>query len=236
MLVLSVPRLPAIAVGVILLVSSLWPAQATPFRSDCGTPRPDSIQRSGGTMTFTLAHGDKGRCDGDTRPRGSAPYSERAELRSDDIALGTRHRAQFTLRFAPDARSAPSTSFFQVHSWNRGCTGCKPPIMLRVGRDGMVSAFLLNADGQAHRAVGLGVSRSQLAAGWHRFTIDFGTEPGGLNTLDIALDGRRLVTSARYHFPARGTPYYKLGLYRPGDPKGTPRDRVSFRAFSATRN
>lgn len=236
MLALSIPGLSALFFGATLMVMSLSPALATPLRTDCGTPRPDSIQRSGAMMTFTLAHGDKGRCDGDTRPRGGAPYSERAELRSDEIARGARHRAQLTLRFAPDRRSAPGTSFFQVHSWNRGCTGCKPPIMLRIGRDGMVSAYLLNANGQTHRAVGLGVSRSQLAAGWRRFTVDFTTHPGGGNTLDISLDGRRLLSSARYHFPARGTPYYKLGLYRPGDPNGTPRDRVSFRAFGATRN
>ncbi|WP_170314629.1 heparin lyase I family protein [Aquibium carbonis] len=219
-----------------VLMAALWPAQAVPLRSDCGLPRPNAIQRAGDTTIFTLAHGDKGRCDGDSRPRGSAPYSERAELRSDVIARGARHRAEFALRFAPDGRSARGTSFFQVHSWNRGCTGCKPPIMLRIGGDGMVSAFLLDANGQTHRAVGLGVSRSQLAAGWRRFTVDFTTHPGSGNTLDISMDGRRLLTSARYHFPARGTPYYKLGLYRPGNPEGTPRDQVSFRSFVATRN
>jgi hypothetical protein len=220
----------------ILLTWAVPPSQAMPLRSDCGAPRPDSIQHANGVITFTLVHGDKGRCAGDTRPRGRAPYSERAELRSDEVARGIRHRAEFTLRFDANAGSSAGTSFFQVHSWNRGCTECKPPIMLRIGQDGTVSAFLLNADGQAHRAVGLGVSRNHLASGWRRFTVEFGTTPGATNTLDISLDGRRILSSAQYHFPTRGIPYYKLGLYRPGNPAGTPRDRVSFRAFGATRN
>ncbi len=212
------------------------PAFAAPrsvgFKNDCPVKR-DAIKRSRGGWTFEISHGDVGGCPTDNRARHSAIYWERAELRSSNFTTGRTYEFSFEAKFDPAARSSHRTTFFQIHSWNRGCTGCGPMLMIKANSGGSIGAHLQSRDGH-HARYGLGITRNAVAADWRAFKIRVGTSPG-FNRISIWVDGRKVLSDGRVFLNPKGKPYLKIGLYRPGSSRALPTDRVSIRKVRSER-
>lgn len=201
--------------------------QQVRFRGSCPNP-PGTLGRSGGGYVVTLRHGAVGGCASDKRPRHSAPYWERSELRSTDFAKGPTYRFEVDVKFDPETRSSDRTTFFQIHQYRKTtCERCYPAVMLKAHGDGTIHAAIL-ATSTNHRVVQLGLSRAAIAGRWARFSILLGTG-GGMQPVTILLDGRKLY-SGRALIEPGGAIFMKTGLYRPGSVSGAlPTDRLWLR-------
>lgn len=83
----------------------------------CPPPKGGSIRRASGTFTITLSGGDVGRCPGDDKENYGSAFRERAMINGINYPKrGHSYRFSALVRFDETARSADSTTFFEVHS------------------------------------------------------------------------------------------------------------------------
>ncbi len=209
------------------LLSSVYASTKTVIMKT-GCPRePGTMKKAGGVMEFSLKHGQKGGCSSDRKARHSAPYWERSELRSKSFIKGKTYVFSVDVKFDPNTKSSNRTTFFQVHQYNKnGCKSCSPALMFKVNANGAINLSYLRARG-GHGVASLGITRSQIAGKWTKFSVETGTKTGN-NPVTVFVNGRKAFSGTVF-ISARGTVYLKTGLYRPGKRSGLPRDRVFIR-------
>ena len=217
----------------LLLISCLGlaPSYADPvsFFENCKLPA-GSVKKAGSTWTFRLRHRDVGGCSMDPTPRHSAPYWERAEVRSDYLDKGETYEVTFEFNFDPDTSSSARTSFFQIHTHNEGCPGCINAFALKAKQD-RIGASVLFQNG-VHLEYVFDMTRASVAGKWTKVRIVAGTASGN-NPILVEIDGKEVLRKNTLFVPAKGRPYFKMGLYRPGSAEGLPTDRVSIRNVEA---
>jgi hypothetical protein len=199
---------------------------AVPLYQNCKV-RKGAISKATDRWDFNLRHGDIGGCVTDNQVRHGAPYWERAELRGPNLQTGKAYAISVEFKFDADSKSSDRTSFFQIHSYNNGCTSCLPMLMIKTHASGAITASLQNAK-QYHDDVGLGITRTSATGQWRNLRVEISTSPG-MNSLSIFIDGKEVIDKRDVYLDPKGIPYLKIGLYRPGSSSALPDDRISIR-------
>lgn len=221
--------LPLLLFSVFLLQDAPSSAAPVSFFENCKLPS-GSVKRRGSTWTFRLRHRDVGGCSMDPTARHSAPYWERAEVRSDYLKKGETYEVTFEFNFDPETSSSQRTSFFQIHTHNKACPGCINAFALKAKED-RIGASVLFQNG-VHLEYVFDVTRASVAGKWTRVRIVAGTASGN-NPILVEIDGKEVLRKETLFVPAKGRPYFKMGLYRPGSEAKLPTDRVSIRNVEA---
>lgn len=183
------------------------------FYDNCGLPQYSSVDwvREEGEkfLRFTLKDEDVGKCGRDTVYRMGAPYHERAEVKQTHLMTkGVNYTLTFRARFLKGFRWHRE-SFLQIH---QGVKGCRVPPLTK-----------LEFRGGNLRWSSPPVRIEELHGKWIDVRFDFNTE----TTWDLYFDGKKVISDGPYFEPHHcGEPHFKLGIYRPGDPRADG-DRLS---------
>ena len=201
------------------------------LRVSCGHPKRSSYRKRRGVMSFTLEHGDIGRCYTDKPayfPSGPVPFMERAELYSDFRDVGPRYRFSALVHMGPASETAPDTTVFQVHQWVQESCRCEPPVMLGFDGGGQLKAWGLSAP-NTHVEIPLkGWGREDFETKWVEIAVDV-TSAYGKQNVTVWLGGHK-VLSRNALIQNGGALFLKVGLYRPGSRKARlPTDRLHVR-------
>jgi len=189
------------------------------------------LKKKGGVFTFTVHHGDIGKCPTDSskgNSRSNIPHSERVEVQGPKFAQGKRYIFRAEVSMDPQFSTAPKTTIFQVHQWDSKACNCGPYVMIRFDKSGRLTALILKADHQ-HKSVRLGrYTRSDFEGKWVELAVDIDTSVQS-PSVSVYVDGKRMTSEPVLVQPG-GTVFFKAGLYRHGrlNPQ-LPSDRVYVR-------
>jgi hypothetical protein len=173
------------------------------FYSNCGLPKDTikTIEENGNKfLRFQLKSGQKGGCKSDRRPRHSASFWERSELKqSARLHRNSIYQIDFKVRFM-DGFKGNRENFFQIHQSDSGCRGT--PLVMVKFNDG-----LLLGDNV--------VKIEDIIGNWVNFKMILDLVDMSYNIYinnKVFIEDRPLRT--RLMGCAR--PHIKFGIYRPG--------------------
>lgn len=206
-------------------------ARSAAFRVSCRMPAQHSYARRRGVMTFTLEHGDIGRCHTDAQARTSAkgvPYMERAEVYTGFQPVGPRYRFSAEIHMDPQAKSSHNTTVMQIHQWVQESCQCGPPVMMSFMADGRLRARILRKPHTHDKIVVPGWRRRDFEDKWVEIAVDI-TSAYGRQNVTIWIGGQKALTHKALVQPG-GALFMKTGLLRPGSTRNRlPRDRLHVR-------
>lgn len=202
-------------------------------------PRQSSMQvlQQGGVpfVRFSIADGDIGGAPTDNDPTHSRifdrPYSERAEIRTEDVLQhNSVYEITFEVRFV-DGFFSENETFFQIH------TGRKPPLMFffrQFGRSHLLANLMQgcelscgNNDQPEYHRVKTIYPASRMIGRWHVFRIVMDTSNRGM--ISIYLNGAPFFMNEPVTFPSQHRPYLRFGVYRSGSTEGNRTSVVDYR-------
>jgi len=168
-------------------------------------------------LVFTLNPGEIGKCPTDSNHRHGAPYWERAEVRQYGNLTGNQnYRIKFDVKFIQGFSSERET-FFQIHTSNKKCFSA--PILMMKFNYGLLTIDLLSGISATskngnHKNKYLGNIYVRDLKKYNSFEVVFNQKR---KIITIYKDGITLIKNQNYEKKECGTPYLKLGIYRPGN-------------------
>ena len=195
----------------------------------CGKPQRNSIVKKRNTWTFTVAHGDVGKCSTDADARNAAayvPHMERAEVTGHDrpFPKNKKIRVAAMLQVAPSAGARHNSSLFQVHQWLNGCN-CGPPVLMSFDKNARLRARILR-ERHKHNAFPIkGWTRKSFENRWVEIAVDI-TNVAGKSDVEIFIGSKSVLKQKALIFQ-KDDLYFKAGIYSEGSAKRTlPTERV----------
>ena len=165
-------------------------------------------------LRFTLKNNQVGGCSTDAIARHSAPYWERAEVKQTSLLLPDKdYVLTFKIRFVK-GYSFNREDFLQLHQTVPGCK-VGPIMMLKFSE----SFFKTN---HSMETIMRSTDVDDLRGKWVDVRLEFNPS----KSYDFYLDGKKLIDDGYVRFYECGKPFFKIGIYRPGDEKAEG-DRIS---------
>jgi len=218
----------------LILMFSLFTSHsfAVSFEKNCKVPKGSikTIKIDGEKYTqFTLKDKDKGGCSTDIKSRHGFPYWERAELaQRNTLSKKKIHEISFKVKITEGFIGERET-FFQIHNYNKNSKTVYPSIMLKFHSKNFQVDYLKDFlclekknDHCAKSAGGHGKKKFQtlviddLLNKWINFKIVISKIINEKGSLTIFINDNTVLDNVVVHFPKKGTPRIKYGIYRPG--------------------
>jgi len=186
--------------GLMSAIDNEWDGS---FYSNCGLPKDTlkTIEQNGNKfLRFQLKSGQKGGCSSDRRPRHSASFWERSELKqSARLHRNSIYQIDFKVRFM-NGFKGNRENFFQIHQSDSGCRGA--PIVMVKFSNGLLYGTKYE------------IKIEDLIGKWVNFKII-------LNLVDMRyilyLNNKLLMDiPLRTRLMGCARPHIKFGIYRPG--------------------
>ena len=229
----------------LILIFSLFTSKsfAVSFEKNCKVPKGSikTIKIDGEKYTqFTLKDKDKGGCSTDIKSRHGFPYWERAELaQRNTLSKKKIHEISFKVKIT-EGFNGIGENFFQIHNYNKNLKAVYPSFMLKFDTGNFqeldVGNFQVNYLKDficlekkekycAKSAGGFGkknfktLTIDDFLNKWMNFKIVISKIINEKGSLTIFINDNKILDNAVVHFPKRGTPRIKYGIYRPGNLK-----------------
>lgn len=198
-------------------------AKKISVKVSCGKPQRNSIVKKSNMWTFTVAHGDVGKCPTDGTAKNAAayvPHMERAEVTGHNrpFPKNKKIRVAAMMQVAPGSSAVHNSSLFQVHQWLNGCD-CGPPVLMSFDKSGRLRARILR-ERHKHNAFNMGGwTRKDFEGKWVEIAVDI-TNVAGKSDVEIFIGGNSVLKQKALIFQ-KGDLYFKAGIYREGSSKKT---------------
>ena len=127
-----------------------------------------------------------------------------------------RYQLEFKVRFVAGF-SGDRETFWQIHAYHAACHA-RPPLMLKFSN--------------GHLVLEDGIKMSQIRGRWNTLKLVFQTSKHP--TYSLYFNGRKIVSNRKYAMAACGIPYFKFGIYRPGNRAGNNLSVVDFDSIQLT--
>ena len=205
-------------------------ARPIKVKVSCGMPRPDSFQRKGDLLVFSLNPGDTGKCSTDAKATKSptAKSMERAEVMGTQFQqFGPTYRYSTLIHMSADHASSRFTTFFQVHQWIDDVCECGAPIMLSFHKNNQVWLRLLNGDHTHFKKYIPGWSRKDFEDKWVEVAVDIDSRAVGFSPIRVYLGGQ-LVHEGQTLLQSGGQFHFKTGMYRDVEQTGSRTNDVLY--------
>jgi hypothetical protein len=173
------------------------------FYSNCQLPKNTLKivqQNSNQFIRFKLSAGQKGGCNSDRRPRHSAFFWERSELKQNGkLHRNNIYEVTFDVRFISGFKG-DRESFFQIHQSDKGCRG-RPLIMLKFSNGLLLGDYVVNI--------------KDIIGNWVNFNVILNFVE---MSYDIYLDNMLFIENRPFRTTLNSCarPHIKFGIYRPG--------------------
>ena len=224
------------------MVLSLFTSKsfAVSFEKNCRVPKGSikTIKIDGEKYTqFTLKDKDKGGCSTDIKSRHGFPYWERAELaQRNTLSKKKIHEISFKVKIT-EGFNGIGENFFQIHNYNKNLYAVYPSFMLKFDTGNFqeldVGNFQVNYLKDFYCLEKKGKYCAKSAGGfekknfktlttndflnkWLNFKIVISKIINEKGSLTIFINDNKILDNAVVHFPKKGTPRIKYGIYRPG--------------------
>ena len=226
----------------LVLTFSLFTSKsfAVSFEKNCKVPKGSikTIKIDGEKYTqFTLKDKDKGGCSTDIKPRHGAPYWERAELaQKNTLSKKKIHEISFKVKIT-EGFNGIRENFFQIHNYNKNLMAVYPSIMLKFDTGNFqeldtgnfqinyLKSFIcvkkrekycVQAAGGFEKKKFKTLTTDDFLNKWMNFKIVISKIINEKGSLTIFINDNKVLDNAVVHFPKKGTPRIKYGIYRPG--------------------
>lgn len=167
-------------------------------------------------LRFTLKDKDIGWSHSDRKPRHSAPYWERAELKQRmNFRKDSTYEIKFKVRFIEGFEGNRET-FFQIHQYSDNCK-VGPPMMLKFHNEYLVldAKRSLNHHKRYYvKKMFEGPKIEELLNQWHNFKIIYSSLK---KRITISLNNNAIFKNIEFVPYPCGIPHIKFGIYRPGN-------------------
>ena len=209
-------------------------------KSGCGYPK-NSVKKltieGEKYIQFTLKDKQKGCSDTDKKPRHGFPYWERAELaQTNTLSKKKVHEISFKVKITKGFNGI-GENFFQIHNYNKNLMAVYPSIMLKFDTGNFqeldTGNFQINylksfrcvkkkekycaqADGGFEHINFKTLTTDDFLNKWMNFKIVISKIINEKGSLTIFINDNKVLDNTVAHFPKKGTPRIKYGIYRPG--------------------
>ena len=183
------------------------------FYSNCQIPKNSikTVEENGNKfLRFQLKYMQKGGCGSDRKPRHSAPYWERVELKQDNfLDTNSIYEIKFKARFLKGFKGSRET-FFQIHQSIPSCR-VGPTTMLKFS----FTRLRLDAkrNFEHHAKYYSNIKIEELINKWSKFKITYDRKNKIIN---VFLNNKLIFKDITFVPMPCGKPYIKFGIYRPG--------------------